>query len=491
MNGKEAGAVLMLAAILFPIAAGFALLPARRRSRAALERYVVVSAAVTAALALWAIARGGEGVTLLRLSGRLALALRVDGLSTVFGGMVSLLWVASSFYALEYIKHEGSEERFFAFFLAAFGVTLGVAFAANIFTMYFFYELLTLATLPLVMHAMDDRARYAGKRYVLYSMTGAALGFIAMVFLVQYGGGGDFVFGGVLRDSVEAVGREMLILVYVLGFFGFGAKAAVFPLHRWLLCASVAPTPVTALLHAVAVVKAGVFAVMRLTYYGFGPDLLRGTWGQWIAMGAAIFTIVFGSASALRTPHLKRRLAWSTISNLSYILLGVTCMSTAGLVAGLSHMIFHAVIKITLFFCAGAIFYKTGKEYTYQLEGEGREMPAVFACFTVASLGLMAVPPLAGFASKWRLGLAAVECGTVLGYAGAAALILSSLFTAMYLVSILIRAYFPRKARVREDAGRHDPNLWMTGPLAALSTASVALGLFAQPVIGWLSSLVG
>lgn len=349
--------MLMLCAILFPILAGLGLAAWRPHGRIARQNYVLASACITAALALWAVftLRDGPLFTLLTMGDHLSIAFRVDGLSCLFAALVSVLWPLACLYAVEYMSREGHENRFFTFYLASFGVTLGIAFSANALTMYLFYELLTLATLPLVMHAMDSKVRYAGRVYLTYSMCGAALGFLAMVMLLEH---------GALCSSWAAVWcvlparRIPCGLLYVLGFFGFGVKAAVFPGHKWLLRASVAPTPVTALLHAVAVVKAGVFAVTRLTWYGYGPALLRGSWAQYLVMGAAIFTIVYGSSKALRTKHLKRRLAWSTISNLSYVLLGVTTLTTAGLAAGMVHMIFHAVLKITLFFCVGAVHYK-------------------------------------------------------------------------------------------------------------------------------------
>lgn len=282
---------------------------------------------------------------------------------------------------------------------------------------------------------------------------------------------------------------------YVLGFFGFGVKAAVFPGHKWLLRASVAPTPVTALLHAVAVVKAGVFAVTRLTWYGYGPALLRGSWAQYLVMGAAIFTIVYGSSKALRTKHLKRRLAWSTISNLSYVLLGVTTLTTAGLAAGMVHMIFHAVLKITLFFCVGAVHYKLHRDFVPDVEGCGVLMPIVFGCFATASLGLMGVPPLAGFTSKWMLATSAVGLGEWIGYLAAAALILSALLTALYLMQIVLLAFFPRQnrqltVRVPRQA-RRDPGIRMILPLITLSVGSVALGLGANALIGTIQTLLG
>lgn len=304
--------MLMLCAILFPILAGLGLAAWRPHGRIARQNYVLASACITAALALWAVftLRDGPLFTLLTMGDHLSIAFRVDGLSCLFAALVSVLWPLACLYAVEYMSREGHENRFFTFYLASFGVTLGIAFSANALTMYLFYELLTLATLPLVMHAMDSKARYAGRVYLTYSMCGAALGFLAMVMLLEHGGT-VFLLGGSL---VCPAGKEnTLRAAYVLGFFGFGVKAAVFPGHKWLLRASVAPTPVTALLHAVAVVKAGVFAVTRLTWYGYGPALLRGSWAQYLVMGAAIFTIVYGSSKVLRTKHLKRRLAWSTI----------------------------------------------------------------------------------------------------------------------------------------------------------------------------------
>ena len=485
--------MLMLSSILIPILGGMLLplwRPGNRRTR---QDYVLAVSCLTALLALLAVftGTGEEALVLLRLGGHLSVAFRVDGLSAVFAVLVSLLWPLASLYALEYMSREGREDRFFAFYLAAFGVTLGVAFSANIVTMYFFYELLTLATLPLVMHSMDGKARYAGRVYLVYSMSGAALGFISMVFLLQYGSG-LFALGGGL--AAEGVDPNLLLTAYVLGFFGFGAKAAVFPFHTWLLRASVAPTPVTALLHAVAVVKAGVFAVIRVTWYGFGPDLVRGTWAHGLILAAVIFTILMGSCKALRTRHLKRRLAWSTVSNLSYVLLGVALLTLAGLLAGLTHMVFHAVLKITLFFGVGAIHYKMHRDYVDEIEGCGPLMPVVFATFTAASLGLMGVPPLAGFSSKWMLATSATALAAPLGYLGAAALAVSAVLTALYLMEIVLLAFFPRQSRALSvkvpRRARRDPGVRMLLPLTVLALASIVLGLGASQVVEGLRALI-
>ena len=483
--------MLMLLSILFPLLAGLALLLSGVEKRRVRELWVLSVAVITAVLALSGVFFGsGESFVALRLGAELHLSLRADGLASVFAVMVSVLWVIASFYALEYMKHEGQESRFFAFFLMSFGVTLGVAFAANLLTMYLFYELLTLATLPLVMHAMDEKARFAGKQYILYSMTGAALGFVAMIYVLAYSGNADFVLGGAL-DLSRIGDKNVMQLVFVLGFFGFGVKAAIFPFHSWLLSASVAPTPVTALLHAVAVVKSGVFAVMRLTYYSFGASLLFGSWAQVVVLCAAAFTVAYGSAMALRSPHFKRRLAYSTVSNLSYILLGVAVMTPAGLVAALAHMLFHAVNKITLFFGAGAVYYRTGREYVYELEGYGRVMPGTMAAFTFTALGLMGLPPLSGFMSKWSLATAALDSGLSMGWVGAGALILSALLTALYLMSIVYSVYFPRRdfCPAEDLRENRDPNGWMMGPFAALCLSAALLSLWAKPLLELLARL--
>ena len=341
------------------------------------------------------------------------------------------------------MAHEGGEPRFFAFFLLSYGVSAGIALSGNLVTLYFFFELLTLATLPLVMHKMDDRARYAGKRYLLYSMTGAAFGFIAIVFSATYGSGGPFALGGILESGLSESALFHLRVCFTLAFFGFGVKAALLPMSFWLPAASVAPTPVTALLHAAAVVKAGAFACIRLTFYTFDRALLTGTFAQYIPMIFAIATIVFGSFMALRSSHLKRRLAWSTVSNLSYILFSVLLMTEAGLLGGCMHMLAHALIKITLFFCVGSILVSTGKEYIDEIRGYYGIMPLTFVAFAMGSLALMGVPPTPGFNSKWQIGTAAMAAGGVLPTIGVAALMISTLLTAIYLMTILAHACFP------------------------------------------------
>lgn len=419
---------------------------------------------------------------LLNMAGKLSISFHMDGMGCVFGSLVAVLWPIATFYAFEYMKHEGKENTFFTFFTMTYGITVGIAFAGNLMTLYLFYELLTFVTLPLVMHGMGKKSVFAGRRYVTYSVGGAAFAFIGIAFILTFGEGIQFVYGGVLTRHYSVVHEQLLRLAYVFTAFGFGVKAAVFPFCRWLPTASVAPTPVTALLHAVAVVKAGAFAILRITYFSFGTELLAGSFAQYIIMGAALVTILFGSTMALKEQHLKRRLAYSTISNLSYIVFGASLMTPAGLTGALTHMVVHGVVKITLFFCAGAVLYKTKQEYVYDLRGMGKRMPITFSCFALASAALVGVPPLPGFLSKWNLAKAALELKNPLAFVGIGVLLVSAILTAIYLFLVVFKACFPSKAGMQPETKRCEANAYMTVPLMLLCVMIVLLGVFAGPL---------
>ncbi len=479
---------LMIVSVLLPILSGAFLPLWRFKKRLHREIYVGSAVVVTSLMVLCLLLRRPEGpLTVFPLTDKLHIVLSFDGLTGIFAGLVAFLWPLSTLYAFEYIKHEGGDDKFFAFYTVSYGVTLGIAQSANLITLYLFYELLTLATLPLVMHTGDRRSVRAGMKYLGFSIGGAACAFLGIMVLYAYGDPSlTFAYGGFM--SAEPPRQTLVLTAYLLCFFGFGVKAAVFPFHAWLPSAGVAPTPVTALLHAVAVVKAGAFAVMRVTFYCFGASLLFGTWAQHTAMAFAAFTIVFGSAMALREQHLKRRLAYSTVSNLSYILFGVTLMTPAGLAGALSHMVFHGVMKITLFFCAGAVMYKTHREFVPELTGLGRYMPVTFTAFAVASAALVGVPLLPGFLSKWELATAALAEGGLLPTLGVAALLISAILTACYLFTPVVNAFFPP-----EGEGRHglemaqDPNWAMKLPLVILMLAMIALGVSSKGLLELIS----
>ena len=481
---------IMVFVVLFPVIAGalIPLLPYRNRLQMMI--YIESVVLLNSVLVLLMLFHRPEGAfVLLKFTGNLSISFELDGLGSVFAGIVGILWPLSTLYSFEYMKKEGHEKIFFMFYTITYGITLGIALAEDLVTMYCFYEMLSLVTLPLIMHTLTREAILASRTYLYYSLGGAAFAFIGMIFILIYGETANFVPGGVL-DMTKIDNTGLILLVYLLCFMGFSVKAAMWPFSSWLPQAGVAPTPVTALLHAVAVVKAGAFTTMRITYYSFGADFVRGTWVQNVLLVLTIFTIVYGCSRALKETHLKRRLAWSTVSNLSYILFGVALMTPLGLVGALCHMIFHAVMKICSFFCAGSIMYKTDRHYIHELDGLGMKMPRVFLIFTVSGMALMGVPGLCGFVSKWKLVEAAIDCGTPLAYLGIAALLVSALLTAIYMISISVRAFFPGK---NFDSSRiqaaEDPNWMMLLPLALFVIAMIYFGLHPQPVIRLLESI--
>lgn len=483
-------AAIMVFVIFLPMIAG-ALIPVlpfknRKQMLIYIETAVVVNSLLVGTML---INPPQAAFVLLKFTGNLSLSFKLDGLGSVFTAIIGVLWPLATIYSFEYMKHEGHEKIFFMFYTITYGVTLGIALAEDLVTMYCFYEMLSLVTLPLIMHTLTREAILASRNYLYYSLGGAAFAFIGVIFILVYGETANFVPGGVLnRAEIDNTG--ILLLVYFLCFMGFSVKAAMWPLSSWLPQAGVAPTPVTALLHAVAVVKAGAFTTMRVTYYSFGVGFLRGTWVQNVLMALTIFTIVYGCSRALKETHIKRRLAWSTVSNLSYILFGVVLMTPMGLVGALCHMIFHAVMKICSFFCAGSIMYKSGREYIYELDGMGYRMPGVFFIFTISGMALMGVPGLCGFISKWKLVEAAIDSQNTLAYVGIGALLISALLTAIYMMSVSIRAFFPGKdfdaTRIQ---GVEDPNWMMILPLVVFIAAMVYFGLHPQPIIELLETI--
>lgn len=482
--------LLMLFVVLLPVLAGplIPLLPFRNRK--SLMWYVEGVTILTSFLVLgMLIIKPQEALILVQFTKTMSLSFQLDGLGMVFAGMVAFLWPLAILYSFEYMKHEGHEKVFFMFYTITYGITLGVALAGDMVTMYIFFEMLSLVTLPLVMHTLTREAIHASRTYFFYMIGGAAVAFMGMILVLAYGSNG-FVYGGTMNLARIGNVKNLLLLGYVMCFCGFGVKTALWPCSSWLPKAGVAPTPVTALLHAVAVVKTGAFATMRVTYYTFGADFLRGSWAQVLVMLLVIFTIVYGCSMGVKETHLKRRLAWSTVSNLSYILFGVVLMTPLGLAGALSHMIAHAMMKICLFFCAGAVIYKTGRNYVQDMAGFGRKMPGVFICFTLSGLALMGLPGMAGFISKWNLAKAAVEGGTVLGYIGIAALLISALLTAIYIMQTVVIAFFPGKGFDYEKISDvKDPNWMMLVPLTFLVIVIVYLGVNAQPLLDFFANV--
>ena len=486
---------LLLFSIFLPIAFGAAIFWGRfdQKMREIICMCVVC---LTSAAVLFCVFRAqAETVTLFNLTAKIAIAFKVDGISRIFAVLLAVLWPLASLWSFEYMYHESRPNVFFGYYTATYGITLGIAFSANLITMYLFYELLTLITIPLIMHSRNEFSKPAGIKYIAYSIAGATAAFVGIMIFYSLSGTVDYTEGGIaMRVLALGESNPLYYLAFILMFFGFGVKAAVFPLYEWLPSVGVAPTPVTALLHAVAVVKSGSFAIIRVTYYAFGVYLLRGTWVQALALVFVSFTIAFGSIWANRETHFKRRLAMSTVSNLSYILLGAMTMTATGLLGGLMHMLFHGVMKITLFFTAGTCHVQAHADYVTDLKGFGKKMPITFAAYTVASLALVGVPPLCGFYSKYILGVAAVqEAGfDWFAYLGVAALLISAIYTAFYLLSIVVNAYFPGKDFDYETIAEvKDPSWKMCVPFIILAILCLGCGIFYRPIMNFVMICMG
>jgi len=417
-------------------------------------------------------------LTLFRLMPGADIAFRVDGLGMLFALVASSLYIVTSLYSIGYMRglKEHGQTRFVCFFALAIASTIGAAFSANLVTLYLFYEMLSLATYPLVAHHEDATSRISARRYLTFIL-GTSIGLVlpAMIYCYHVTGTLAFSTAGIFAGELSRPGATVLVLMFVFGF----AKAGIMPFHSWLPAAMVAPTPVSALLHAVAVVKVGVFSIVRVLTGIFGVDLL-GTFNLgFLIMVIASATILVSSCIALSQDELKRRLAFSTISQLSYIVFGVAMLSSMGQLGGVIHILMHAFGKITLFFCAGAIFVATGKKYISQMKGLGRQMPVTFAAFFIGSLGVIGLPPTGGFYSKWNLILGALEAGQT-GFM--VVLLISSFLNAFYFLPIVFQGFFgkPDDGPANSPVGVREANLCMVVPLAVTALASIALFFFPQ-----------
>ena len=472
-------------------AAGVGVLGARPNLR---DGFTVAASVVTflAVCSLWPAVAAGEPVELELwpvLEG-VTLGFAVEPLGLLFGLIASGLWILTSLYAFGYMRghHERHQTRFFVCFAVAIGAALGIAFSRNLLTLFMFYEALTFSTYPLVTHHETEEARRAGRVYlgVLVS-TSIAFLLLAVIGTWRLAGTLELRPGGILGPASDAAAWTLLAL-FVFGI----AKAAVMPFHRWLPAAMVAPTPVSALLHAVAVVKAGVFTVLKVALSVFGLERLRAL-GSGLLEGTgplllvASFTIVSASIVALRQDNLKRRLAYSTISQLSYIVVGALLATSAGALGAGLHILTHAVGKITLFFCAGAIMVAAHETEISRMGGLGRRMPFTFLAFLLASLSIIGLPPFAGAWSKWFLVLGALDAGQqwVVGV-----LLLSSLLNVAYLLPIPVAAFFGKPPAPLEE-GIHEAPWLCVGPLLATALLCLVLFLWIDPWLGLLEGITG
>lgn len=436
--------------------------------------------------------------TLFTFVSGLDIKFRVDPLGMVFATIASGLWIVTTFYSIGYMRgtNEKKQTRYFACFAISVSAALGVAFSANLLTLFIFYEILSLATFPLVNHKETAESFIGARKYLIY-LVGASKTFLLAAIVITYNIAGTLEF--TKHGLFAGKGTPLLLtLVYFLFIYGF-AKAAIMPMHAWLPAAMVAPTPVSALLHAVAVVKVGVFSVLRVIFYVYGPELMGQLHLGIMTAYLVSFTIVMSSVYALTRDNLKARLAYSTISQLSYVVLGAALLSPSGMVGGIIHIANHAISKITLFFCAGSIYVASHKTNISEMKGIGRKMPWTMAAFSIASLSMIGVPPVAGFVTKWYLTVGAVEAGQI---PILIVLLASTLLNAAYFIPVIYTAFFqsPEEAPASgpillhpvpqsvgamaaghhdahsEDFGEASPFVYV--PLVITAILSILVGLF-------------
>lgn len=480
--------------ILFPVLSGIYLLVRKDMKRRKNLLWMTGSfLVITGVLVIMALYTWQGGIfALFNLTQRLPILFKIDEVSVVFAVMAVIIFLCAGLFSFEYMKHEEKEKRYYGFYLIVFGILLALCFAGNLITFYLFFEILTLVSMPLVLHNGSREAIMAGLKYLFYSLSGAYLSLFGLYFIERYGNTLTFSAGGVISSQAAAEHEAMLLGIAFAMLIGFGVKAGMFPMHAWLSAAHpAAPAPASAVLSAV-IAKAGVLAVMRVVYYIFGVSFLRGTWVQKVWMALTLLTILMGSVLAYREPVLKKRLAYSTVSQVSYILFGLSVMNMDALTGGFLHVLCHGFIKAGLFLCAGAIIYKTGKTKVEELRGIGKEMPVLMWCYTILSLGLIGIPPMCGFVSKWYLAEGTLA-GNLPGFCwiGPVILLLSALLTAGYLLPVTIRGFFPGTDYDYKSLEKKEPSWFMVVPVLTLTALSIAIGLVPNWLIDYLSQMIG
>ena len=446
----------------------------------------VVLFAVVAALLVQVFGGAAPALHLIDVLPGLSIAFAVEPLGALFATVASGLWIVNSLYSIGYMRANGEQRQtvFYVCFALALAATMGLALSANLFTAYLFYEMLTLVTYPLVTHRGDEEAKSAGRLYLLLLLgTSILLLLPAIAWTGIAAGTLDFHAGGILAGKLAPAAMGLLLALYIFGI----AKAAVMPVHLWLPAAMVAPTPVSALLHAVAVVKAGVFLVVKVVVFVFGVDTLKASGaGDWLVYVAG-FTVIVASLVAFRQDHLKRRLAYSTISQLGYVVLGASLASGWGIVGAGVQIVMHAVAKITLFFCAGAIHTAAHKENISELSGLGRTMPLTFAFFLIGACSVIGLPLFGGFWGKWYLVMGAADAGHI---AIVVVLMVSTLLNVGYLLPIPFRAFFLAPPEGRKATGIKEAPWPLLVAMAVTSLMCIVLFFIPGPIVGFLERLL-
>ena len=497
--------MLIILSILVPILCGVLMYFHNLRTGTEGHSLYTAGILITDALAVLSILFS-RPVTLFSLSPRVSFAFSLDPVGKWFLAAVLLLYTLALFYSFVYMRIEERDSTFFAFYFVSLGALIAVCSSANLVTAYFAFELTTLSTVPLVLHEQTRAAVAAGLKYLFYSIGGALLGLLGVFILYHYAGDTVvFTAGGVLDPAKTAGHEAVLYAASFLAILGYGTKAGMYPMHGWLPTAHpIAPAPASALLSGI-IAKSGVLVIIRFVFFSIGADFLRGTWVQYAWTCIALLTIFMGSMMAFREPVLKKRLAYSTISQISYALLGLSLLSQGGLEGSLLQVMQHAASKACLFLCAGIFIFMYGKRNVKDLYGIGKKLPITLWCFTFAAMSLVGIPPMGGFTSKWHLALAALNSGMgFLSILAPVILLVSALLTAGYLFPIMINGFFPGEnlqavdveGDIKMDIDNNeylvhesDPRrMWI--PLIGLCCISAVIGLFGNSLLSLFGGIV-
>ncbi len=487
--------IVILFPVILPIVMGLVVWCAPfARKRSVMILCTAAGLIMTSVSVVGVLSQKADSYTLMYLTRTLPVYFHIDSMGKAFALFLMVVWLCAGAYAFAYMKHEKEENRYFGCYLIVFGILLALDFSGNIITFYMCYEFVTLLSFLLVLHTRSREAIMAGLKYLFYSFCGAYMVLFGVYILYRYCDTLTFRPGGILNSELIQGKEPFLLWVVFFMILGFGVKAGMFPMHGWLPTAHpVAPAPASAVLSGV-IVKCGVLGVIRTVYFLFGTELLWGTWVQQVWQALTLFTIFMGSMLAYREKVLKKRLAYSTVSQVSYILFGLSVMNQTALAGAVLHVVSHALIKCALFLCAGAFIVQTGKTRVEELTGIGREMPVLMWCYTVCSLALVGIPPTGGFVSKWYLAMGSLEeyttAPSLFSWLGPVVLLVSALLTAGYLLPVTVRGFFPGKELDCECKGKKEPEISMLLPIIILTVLSVLAGVFPEAVTGCIAGQI-
>lgn len=483
---------MILFPIFFPIVMGVLLLVGKEPKREkTYSLYTGIILAVSAAVVLKLLMSGDVSCTLFNLTGRLPVFFKIDGMGRVFAAVFTVAWLLAAVFSFSYMEKEGEKKRYFGFYLVVYGVLIALDFAGNLITFYIFYELMTLLSMPLVLHERTRESIMAGLKYLFYSFCGAYMVLFGLYFVYRYANTLTFTAKGVMDMSLVSGKEGLLLAAAFFMLLGFSVKAGMFPFHGWLPAAHpVAPAPASAVLSGI-IAKCGVLGIIRVAFYIFGAEFLRGTWVQNVMIILSLVTVFMGSMLAYLENGLKKRLAYSTVSQVSYILFGLFLFDPTAMTGSLLHVAFHAFIKCGLFLCAGAVIHQTKKTKVDELLGIGKQMPVTMWCYTILSLALIGIPPFSGFVSKWYLCVGSLHTKMpAVSWIGPVVLLLSALLTAGYLLPVTIRGFFPGNDYDYAALEKKEPCKTMLAPVLILAALALVLGVVPEGLIGQLTAIV-